>query len=123
MDLELFQTLPRVSPTPVNVAVFKGLLKAIDAAPANTSSAVLQKHLAKAFKSSKAERDVVAGILGHCGILATDEHPGYMHRFVPWSDRELPARRFVDMAYPACWWQRTDGINKDALDYWFRHVL
>jgi hypothetical protein len=122
MDLELFRTLPRVKPMPADVAVFKGLMKAIDAAPVSTSSAILQRHLNKAFDSNKAERDVVVGILGYCGILATAEHPGYMRRFVPWSDRELPARRFVDMAYPACWWQRSDGVNQEALAYWFGHM-
>lgn len=123
MDLNLFRKLARVTPKPEDVAVFKGVLKAIEAAPAKTSSAVLQKHLAKVFKSSKAERDVFVGILGYCGILATEAHPGYVRRFVSWSDRELPDRRFVDMAYPACWWQRSDGINQEALAYWFGHVL
>ena len=123
MDLELFRKLPRVQATSAEVAVFKGVLKIIEAAPAKTSSAILQQRLAKAFNSSKAERDVVVGILGFCGVLATAEHPGYMYRFVPWSDRELPGRRFVDVAYPACWWQRADGINSKALTYWFGHVL
>jgi len=123
LDLELFRQLPRVDPSPSDVAVFKGVLKAIEAAPAETSSAALQKHLAKSFKSSKAERDVVVGILGYCGILATAKHRGYTHRFVPWTDRDLPARRFVDMAYPACWWKRSDGVNQEALAYWFGHML
>jgi hypothetical protein len=105
------------------VAVFKGVLKDIEDAPARTSSAVLQKYLAKAVKSSKEERDVLVGILGYCGILATAAHPGYTRNFVPWSDRDLPERRFVDIAYPACWWQRSDGINQEALAYWFGHVL
>jgi hypothetical protein len=123
LDLELFRKLPRVAPTAADVAVLKGVLKAIEATPAKTSSAALQKYLAKAVKSSKAERDVLVGILGYCGILATAAHPGYISHFVPWSDRDLPARRFIDMAYPACWWRRADGINSNALAYWFGHVL
>jgi hypothetical protein len=123
MDLQLFKTLSPVTPSPADVAIFKGLLKAIEAAPTTTSSADLQKHLAKALKSNKAERDVVINILGYCGILATTGHPGYMNAYVPISDRDLPARRFVDMAYPACWWQRKNGINKKALAYWFGHLL
>ena len=123
MDLELFQKLPHFTSTAADVAVFKNVLKAIEAAPAKTSSASLEKHLAKTFKSSKAEREIVISILGYCGILATVAHPGYTHRFVPSSDRELPGRRFVDMAYPACWWQRSEGINQEALAYWFGHVL
>ncbi len=123
MDLQLFQRQSGVLPSAADVAVFKSVLKAIQAAPLSTSSASLEKHLAKAFKSSKSERDIVVGILGLCGILATAEHPGYLFRFVPWTERELPARRFVDMKYPACWWQRSDGINREALAYWFGHVL
>lgn len=123
MDLELFHKLSPVAPTAAEVAVFKGVLKGIENAPARTSAAVLQKHLAKAVKSSKAERDVLVGIFGYCGILATRAHPGYTRNFVAWSDRDLPERRFVDMAYPACWWQRSDGINQEALAYWFGHVL
>ncbi|MDP1799564.1 MAG: hypothetical protein Q8K78_18850 [Planctomycetaceae bacterium] len=123
IDLELFRQLPGVAPTAADVAIFKGVLKAIEASPVKTSSAVLQKSLAQAVKSSKAERDVLVGILGYCGILATPAHPGFLSRFVPWSERDLPDRRFVDMAYPACWWQSADGINAKALAYWFGHVL
>ena len=122
-DLELFQQAPRVSLVPADVAIFKGLLDAIEHAPPETTSATLQRHLAKAFRSTKDERDIAVRILGMCGILATDEHPGYLQRFVPYSERELPGRRFVDMRYPACWWRRTDGINQDAIAYWFGHVL
>jgi hypothetical protein len=123
LDLELFQRLPRVTPARDDLAVFKNILKAIEVAPSKTPAALLEKHLAKAFKSNKPERDIVVGILGLCGILATAEHPGYIRRFVPWAERELPGRRFVDMAYPACWWQRSDGVSEEALAYWFGHVL
>jgi hypothetical protein len=123
MDLHLFQELPRVALVGADVAVFKDLLTVIEVAPSKTSSASLEKHLAKALKSNKSERDIVVAILGLSGILATAEHPGFTHRFVQWSEREEPDRHFVDMAYPACWWQRSDGINQEALAYWFGHVL
>lgn len=123
LDLELFDQLPRVTPTADDVAVFKGVLRSIDAAPTHETSAALEKHWSKAFRSNKAERDTVVAILGFCGILATPEHPGYTNGFVPWSERELPDRRFVDMAYPACWWQRSHGVHQQALAYWFGHVL
>jgi hypothetical protein len=122
LDLQLFQELPRIDPSVGDVAVFKDLLQAIEAAPVTTTSASLEKHLAQVFKSNKAERDTVVGILGLCGLLGVPAHPGYLHRFIPCSERELPGRRFVDMDYPACWWQRSDGINKEALAYWFGHL-
>lgn len=123
LDLELFQKLPADNPTSADVAVFRGLIKAIESTPASTTSAVLQKHITGVFRSNKEERDTVVEILGYCGILANGEHPGFTHGFVDWSDRELPPRRFVDMAYPACWWQGSDGINEEALGLWFGHLL
>jgi hypothetical protein len=123
LDLGLFQQLPGVTPVAADIAVLKGLLRAIEAAPMETSSAKLEKHLAKVFESNKTERDKVLCILGLCGILGTPAHPGYMRKFVPYSERDLPGRRFVDMQYPACWWQRSDGINQEAVAYWFGHLL
>jgi len=69
LDLQLFQEHPRIDPTAGDVAVFKDLLQAIEAAPITTTSASLEKHLAKVFKSNKAERDIVVGILVVLAIM------------------------------------------------------
>jgi hypothetical protein len=122
-DLLLFQKLPRMSPTPSDVESLKETLQVIEQASAKTTSAALEKRIGKCFKSSKAERDIVVAIFGLCGILETKDHPGFMRRFVRWSDRETPDRHWVDMAYPACWWRRSDGVNQAAVDYWFGHLL
>src|SRR5262249_46195244 len=58
MDLQLFQEHPRIDPTAGDVAVFKDLLQAIEAAPITTTSPSLEKHLAKVFKSNTAERAI-----------------------------------------------------------------
>jgi len=67
------------------------------------------------IKGNKAERDIVLGILGVCGILGTASHPGYAQAFIAYRDRQLPLRRFIDQAYPACWWTPADGVNDTAL--------
>lgn len=123
LDLELFARLQPASPRPDDVRLLRAMLDTIEAAPPETSSASLEKHFAKVIKSNKSERDVLIGILGLCGILGTPEHPGYLRQFVPAFTRELPPRRFVDMAYPACWWTRADSVSKEAIRYWFGHAL
>jgi hypothetical protein len=122
-DLQRFESEPKVVITKNEVETFGNLLKAIENCPTTTTSATLQNCLSEVIASNKAERDVVVHILGMCGILATKEHVGYMNQFVHYSDRTLPDRRFVDMLYPACWWQRSDGVNHEALNYWFGHLL
>jgi hypothetical protein len=123
-DLEQFVKTDRACPSKADICIFDELIKIIEASPPETSASTLSNHLSTAnFKSNKAEREVLIGILGLCGILGTIAHPGYFRQFVPYSERELPCRRFVDMHYPACWWKRSDGINQDALRFYFGHIL
>ncbi|NGY06875.1 hypothetical protein [Solimonas terrae] len=122
-DLEQFQMLPHVRVLPEHVSLFKELIACIENVPPGTSSAQLHSHLPKALKSNKPERDILLGILGIAGVLQTAEHRGFQQAFVRADHRALPDRRFVDMAYPACWWSQSDGINKEAVKAWFGHLL
>jgi hypothetical protein len=123
MDLGLFLENPLPSPTADDIRLLRDLLAAIDEAPASVSSASLQSHFPKSFKSNKAERDTVVAILGYCGILGTPMHPGYSDAFVPSDRRSLPDRRFVDMKYPACCWRREDGVDQRFLLEYFGYIL
>ena len=122
-DLEQFGHLPSCVPREDDVSLLKELLQCVSEAPSGTTSAALQSSLPKSLKSNKPERDVLIGILGISGILSSRAHPGYLEKFVPYADRALPERRFVDMPYPACWWTDDDGLNQAAVKYWFGHLL
>ena len=123
LDLELFLASPPPLPTDADIAIFRDLIAAMNAAPASATSANLHKHFPASLKANKSERDALVGILGLCGVLGTAEHRGFFDRFVPVQQRALPNRHHVDMAYPACWWTRSDGINTDRLQELFGHVL
>lgn len=122
-DLERFKTLEPVTPTPEHVSLLRAVLQGIQEAPDETSSAKLQAFLPKDLKSNKAERDILVAILGIAGVLETNEHRGFLSNFIPVSKRESPDRRFVDMAYPACWWTGFEGVNWTAARHWFGHLL
>lgn len=123
LDLELFAAIPAVTPTSHDIDILKQILGAVEAAPPKTTSTALQKYLAPILKSNKSERDTLVAILGFCGIIATPEHPGYAARFVECRQRLTPPSHFMEMKYPACWWKRPNGINREALHYWFGHLL
>lgn len=123
LDLELFLAGPRPSPTPDDVVLFESLIASLRAAPADATSGTLNKVLPKALKANKAERDVMIGMLGFIGVLATVEHPGFACKFVRADSRSLPQRRFVDMAYPACWWRKPDGVRVEMLEQYFGHRI
>jgi hypothetical protein len=114
LDLGQFVRLGVPAPTKEDEATFRMILAAIRAAPETATAPYLQKVLPKQFRSSKNERDVVTDILGLCGILSTAEHPGFLQRYTPARDRVLPPWRFVERAYPACWWRGKSGVNEAA---------
>jgi hypothetical protein len=114
-DLEQFARAPRLEPTEADVDLGRQLIEQLRRLPGETTAALAVPYL-KMLKGNKAEREILIGILGVCGILGTAEHPGYARSFVRSCDRELPGRRFVDQNYPACWWTAADGINTDALE-------
>lgn len=123
MDLELFLLDEVPIPTKDDVRIFESILSAIVNATAGISSAALHTTFAKSLKSNKDERDRIVGILGYCGILGTPAHPGFSDSFVPMTRRTLPDRRFIDMSYPACWWDTEVGVNQSRLNEYFGHVL
>ncbi|HEX3799647.1 MAG TPA: hypothetical protein VH413_13195 [Verrucomicrobiae bacterium] len=122
-DLNLFLAINVAVPTPEDIQIFRNLINSIVAAPPKVTSATLHSHFKKVIKSNKAERDIIISILGFCGILETSEHRGFSDEFIAVSQQKLPDRRFVDMHYPACWWNAIDGVNQKNLKDYFGHVL
>lgn len=122
IDLDLFIQNAPPSPTNQDIQIFQKIVSAISQAP-KVGSAALQASFSKILKSNKSERDVLIVIFGFCGILGTPEHPGFTDSFIPANRRELPNRHFIDMSYPACWWQSDIGINQLRLNEYFGYVL
>jgi hypothetical protein len=123
LDLELFARSERPSPADADSSTLRALIDAIGNAPAKTTAAQLEKRFAKVFKSNKAQRDQIVSVLSIAGILEEREHPGFRKRFLPSSELRLPSRHFTDLGYPASWWTGSDGINEQALNEWFGHLL
>jgi hypothetical protein len=123
LDLTLFLQGSAPQSTAEDRRIFRELIDAIASVPSKVTSAALQSHLGKIIKSNKSERDMLIAMLGYCGILGTPDHPGFSGGFVGFSKRRLPDRHFVDMAYPACWWNGETGINQAMLHEYFGHVM
>ena len=122
-DLQQFSLLPEIVPTSEDVSILREVLDSLSRQEAGTTSAQLQGRLPKSLRSNKSEREILIGLLGICGILGTAQHPGFLDTFVESRRRNLPDRRFVDMAYPACWWKAEDGINERAVEACFGYLL
>jgi hypothetical protein len=114
-DLQQFGELSeRPLSTNDDITLFRQLINELVQQPPEVTAPQAEAAL-RALPSNKAEREVVLDILGVCGVLETTEHRGYAGRFVPARERELPPLRFVERAYPVCWWKGSDGVNRRAL--------
>lgn len=122
-DLRLFLSSPPPPPVEEDLSIFRDLVAAISNVAPNVTSAQLHSYFPKSLKANKAERDRVVAILGLCGVLGTHAHAGFGEQFVPFHQRVLPERHFVDMDYPACWWKGSDGVNRQRLQAVFGHVM
>lgn len=123
LDLELFLANPAPPPTATDRAILGDLVAMLTSASADVTSAQLHKHFPNSLKANKPERDQLIAVLGLCGVLGTAAHPGFFDQFVPASQRVLPNRHHIDMAYPACWWRGSDGLNMTRLRELFGHAL
>jgi hypothetical protein len=114
-DLEQFGQAPRQGATKEDIDLGRRMLAALRAVPATESVTKAVARLS-AVKGNKAEREVLLDILGVCDVLGASGHRGFRSDFVRHDQRELPAQRFVDRAYPVCWWKGEDSVNQDAVD-------
>lgn len=113
-DLEQFALAPRLEIRDEELETGRALIAALRNAPAQATATQLIPTLTM-LKGNKDTRAKILDILAICGILRTDEHPGYLNAFVRYDQRPLPPLRNVEREYPLCWWRGSDGVNDDAL--------
>lgn len=114
LDLRQFTAADRLTPSPSDRAAFEQLLEGLEAAAPATTAAKAAGQRCAGIPSNKAEREVLLDILGICSVLQSPEHTGHLDRWVPAAERVLPELRYVERAYPVCWWRAEYGVNRAA---------
>lgn len=121
--LDQFNRTEDVIPDDVDLGIFSSIINLILDVPASCTANDLEKRLTKlkVFKSNKEERRGLIETFGYCGILETREHKGYYLNYNDTDTREARPRGASknDWAYPVRFWKGKDGINEEALMYWF----
>jgi hypothetical protein len=101
----------------------RGVLEAIRHLPKSAQLSELNKALVGRFNSNKQERQVVLEILGYAGILKPKGWPSLFDRWVRPAEREEPGHFFKkEWQFPASGWTGKDGINEEAVRFWFRQI-
>lgn len=108
-----------VIPDDRDINVLIKLLKSIFESGLDEKPTTLMKRLRK-INSTKMKIDEIKyflDTLGYCGILDTPEQRGFIYQFVNYLNPRKS--RSSDWGYPVDFWTGKNGINFDALDYWF----
>lgn len=113
-DLERFAASDGPAPGTGGRDVLEALLDELDSAPPEITAPRAAQSLLRGMKGNKHERSVLLDILGVCSVLESPEQQGFAERFVRADARPLPPLRFVEQAYPACWWRAEHGVNRQA---------
>ncbi|WP_347986283.1 hypothetical protein [Methylomonas sp. AM2-LC] len=118
--LDQHNALTDIYPSAVDFEIFLEILQVIKSVDDTCTVTTLQKILNKlpSFRSTKEQIKYFLETLGYCGILETANHPGLLHQYV---NLGLAPRKThsSDWKYPVDFWTGKDGINLEALQFWF----
>ncbi len=122
-DLEQFTQIQEPEPTLEDFERFNHIIKTAQSLDNNARPRDLEKSLSKIISSNESERTTLLEILGYCGILQPQNQKSFFESFVNYNEREDRPVSKIDWTYPISWWKGSDGVNTDALSYYFPHTL
>lgn len=112
--------LPPVKPSADDFSIFNAVLACLTSVEDKCTPKDMHKELKKVegFKPATDECKALLETLGYCSILETPEHKGYLTTFT--NPATAPSKsRTSNWAYPVDFWTGADGVNKEALAFWF----
>ncbi|MFD2561105.1 hypothetical protein [Aquimarina rubra] len=113
--------LETVTPTEEDYRIFSEILEILSTADSDeTVKKTVQKNISKikGFKSDSEQRQALLETLGYCSILETNEHKGLLNQYTNLAVAPTKTHS-SDWNYPVDFWLGKDGINKEALKFWF----
>ena len=121
-DLQQFSQTNVTKPTPKDFEIFNSIIEAAKSLDVSARPRDLEKALSKIFDSNAAEREILIQILGFCGVLQPQKQKGFFDSFVKYNEREDRPVNKIDWSYPISWWQGANGVNENALAFFFPQI-
>jgi hypothetical protein len=118
LDLRWFEVLEKPQVTDRDFEILASALDRIARLGSTARPSDLEASLRGLFPSNAWERRTAIQILGYAGILIPRNRPTFWGEYPLGTEREGP-RNTNDWSYPVRWWTGADGINRDAVAFWF----
>src|SRR5882724_1221441 len=109
-----------IAPIPSDFAIFNAIIRLIESSPKDaTPTQVMEKlKTVEHLKANLEQCRCLLEILGFCSILETEQHSGYLTKYMNPGLAPSKTHR-SDWAYPVDFWTGKNGINRDAFQFWF----
>ena len=120
--LKAINSLPSSSPQEVDIEIFHKIIACLK--HSSGSIRIVQRELKNIpnFKSNAEERRLLLETLGYCGVLCPLEHTSPYSHYVRLHIAPRTSHS-SDWNYPADFWKGRDGVNIEALNFWFGDYL
>jgi hypothetical protein len=118
LDLEWFCSLRHAEPTDRDWDVLRAVIDRISKLSPADRPGHAEKAIRGLFPSNESERRTVIDILGLAGVLIPNGLPNFWNDYPFYVKRKQPSNK-NDWKYPVLWWTGSDGVNHDALQFWF----
>jgi hypothetical protein len=118
LDLGWFSSKIAPKPTEIDLNIMRMIVDRISLLDSDTGPRDAEKAITRLFASNTAERRIVIQILGLAGVLSPMGLPTFWEAYPHCAERKQPTNK-NDSSYPVLWWKGSDGINREALKFWF----
>jgi hypothetical protein len=118
-DLERFTAEASDSPSTADSEMLNSILRSLESMPVGAKLSDLLGTIKPIMPGNDAQRRTILGILGFAGVLRIPGYSGFFRSFTPERDREHTPWSKDDWAYPIRWWRGGNGIDKEAVAFWF----
>ena len=118
-DLACFSSEEIHEPSMQDHQIFSQILDSIEATTSEHKLADLVSTLTSILPGNKDQRRTAVSILGFSGVLKIPGRSGFFREFTALSNREETPWYKDDWAYPTCWWRGGNGLDEEALSFWF----
>jgi hypothetical protein len=118
LDLGWFSSRRTPKRTEIDLNILRMIIDRISLLGSGAGPGDAEKAIKSLFTSNTAERRVVIQILGLAGVSIPMGLPTFWDAYPGCAERKQPSNK-NDWSYPVLWWKGSDGLNANALSFWF----
>jgi len=123
-ELERFATTTSapISASTESYALLGTIFDTIRKLPPQSQLTQLEKSLSGIMKGNTLHRKHMLEMFGYCDIIHPKRQPKIAGQYYNANKHLPPHPGKSEWRYPACWWTGTDGLNEDAVKFWFPSI-